>query len=271
MHASQLADLAGWVAIFSSSFVYGETQNTALDAKEYWVKSKCRSARWNSTLRMFDRDLRDPDRNHNPWPALEIVIDEIVVSEILTRVMSSAFVVYDQHSNGDELKGIAHSLFISHMEVKNRTMRMLLHSRALNEMAFDRINHLRRQVERWTDLFLSRLPNSAKASNFGFDKQRVVNFASERAVYSEKEFRQSQQVLLSSMNQNLRSLTSSYPANPDLNQAIAAGVLGCFANDRFDDYGLPKSSQLLWLEKSHNDTQLLIDSLDQLENDATQA
>jgi hypothetical protein len=269
MHANQLADLAAWVAIHSSTFVYGDGENSALNAKEYWAKSKCRIARWNSAIKMFDHDLRDMDPKHNPWPAIEVVVEEIIISELLTRVMSAAFVVYDQYSNKDELKGIAHSLLIGHMETRNRAMRLLLHGRAMNEQVFDRINQLRRQVERWTDLFLSRFDNSKKASEFGFNVQRVKDFAGERAVYSEEEFRRSQQIFIQSMAKSLESGTRKFAANPDLNREIATGVLGCFLTDRFDSLGLPKSSQLLWLEQSHNDTRRLVDELNDLEASAS--
>lgn len=268
MHANQLADLAAWVAIHSSNFVEGNTENTAIDAKEYWVKSKCRISRWNATIKMFDHDLRDPERSHNPWPALEIVVQEIVISEILTRVMAAAFSIYDQSTRNDELKGVAHGILIAHMETRNRVMRLLLHGRSENEQVFDRISQLQRQVERWTDLFLSRFKNSSKASEFGFNAQRVKDFAGERVVYSDEEFRRSQQVFIQSMARNLAASTGRYAANPDLNREIATGVMGCFSSDRFDSLGLPKSSQLLWLEKSHNDAQVLVEQLNQFESEA---
>lgn len=271
MHANQLADLAAWVAVHSSTFIYGEGENTALDVKDYWVKSKCRIARWNSALKMFNHDLNSPERNHNPWPAIRIVVEEIIISEILTRVMSAALVVYDQYSNSDELKGIAHSLLIAHMETRNRAIRLLLHGRAMNEQVFDQTNRLRRQAERWTDLFLSRFDNSNEASEFGFNPQRVKDFAGERVVYSDEEFRRNQQVFIQSMAKNLRICTQKFAANPDLNREIATGVMGCFADNRFDSLGLPKSSQLLWLEKSHNDTKVLVDELHEIETSAEQS
>ena len=269
MHANQLSDLAAWIAIHSSMFVYGESENTALDAKEYWVKSKCRISRWNAALKIFDSDFRSSESKHDPWPAFEIVAQEIVTSEMLTRIMSAAFVIYDHYANSNELKGIAHSLVVSHMETRNRSMRMLLFARASNEKAFDRCNRLRVQIERWTDLFLSRLEKSETAAGFAFDAKRLADFATERNVYNEEEFRKNQQILVSSMRNNLEGITSKYAATPALNEQIAAGALGCFANDRFDSYGLPKSAQLLWLEKSHSDAQHLVDSLDDFEGAAS--
>ena len=269
MHANQLSDLAAWIAIHSSMFVYGESENTALDAKEYWVQSKCRISRWNAALKMFDHDLRNPESGHDPWPAFEIVAHEIIISEMLTRIMSAAFVIYDHYANSNELKGIAHSLVVSHMETRNRAMRILLFGRASNEKAFDRYNRLRAQIERWTDLFLSRLEKSEKAAGFAFDAKRLADFASERDVYNEEEFRKNQQILATSMRNNLEELSDKYAATPMLNSKIAAGALGCFANDRFDSYGLPKSTQLLWLEKSHSDAQQLVDELDEFEGAAS--
>ncbi|MEM9413662.1 MAG: hypothetical protein AAGA30_21320, partial [Planctomycetota bacterium] len=56
-----------------------------------------------------------------------------------------------------------------------------------------------------------------------------------------------------------------YAANPEANRKLAGGILACFPSDRFDSLGLPKSAQLLWIEKATDETQLLINSLQDLD------
>ncbi len=270
MHAINLAEVAAWVAIHSQNLVSGEQHPTAAEAKGFWVESKCRISRWNSTLKMFDADLREPDPNHNPWPAFEIVIQEIIISEMLTRIMAASFVISDIKQDTTELSGLGQSNFISHMETKNRAIRTLLHAQGANEAAFDRINQLRRQIERWTDLFLSRMSHPEVSARFGFDAQRVRDFASELPAHRDDELNRKQQILLISMKRNLKTITGKFTANPDLNRKIASEVMGCFLKDRFDCYGLPKSAKLLWLEKSHDDTSTLVEQLNEFEDQATE-
>ena len=86
MHASQLAEIGSWVAIHSSNLIYGQQDQPMLVASNYWTSSKIRLQRWVTALKMFEQDIQHPQHGHDPWPALEIVVHEILVSELLTRV-----------------------------------------------------------------------------------------------------------------------------------------------------------------------------------------
>ena len=188
MHSSQLAELGSWVALNSGNLVYGEQEQPMLVATSYWTASKIRLQRWVAALKMFGQDFENPKQGHNPWPALEIVVQEILMSELLTRVWSATVLTHDWYHQKDELHGLAHSVHISHIEAKNRAIRILLNGRSANEAAFDRMNKLRRRVERWTDMFLGQLPNGKQSSVFGFDRKRVIDFNGEQRESLGPEF-----------------------------------------------------------------------------------
>ncbi len=268
MHSSQLAELGGWVALNSGNLVFGEQQQPFLVATSYWTASKVRQQRWVTALKMFGQDFEHPKQGHNPWPALEIVVQEILMSELLTRVWSATVLTHDGYHQKDEMHGLAHSIHVSHVEVKNRAMRIYLKGRSANEAAFDRMNTLRRRVERWTDMFLGQLPHGEQASVFGFDRNRVVDFNREQCELPGPEFLTRQRVFSASFAADIVRDQIPYAANPDLNREIGAGILACFPPDRFDSTGLPKSARMIWLEKSQWETQLLLDQLVNIENQA---
>ena len=126
MHPSQLAELGSWVATHSGNLVYGEQDQPILVATSYWTASKLRIQRWVTALKMFEKDFEDANKGHDPWPALEIVIQEILVSELLTRVFSAAVLTHDWYHEKDEMHGLAHSIHVSHIEAKNRAIRIML-------------------------------------------------------------------------------------------------------------------------------------------------
>jgi hypothetical protein len=261
MHASQLAEIGSWVAIHSANLIYGEREQPMLSATTYWSASKVRLQRWVTALKMFDQDMRNPDSRHDPWPALEIVVQEILLSELLSRVWSATVLTHDWYHQTDELHGLVHSVHVSHIEAKNRALRILLAGQATNETAFDRINRVRRRLERWTDLFLGQLPRGDKSIVFSFDRHRVQDFNKEQRHFVGQEFATRQRVLTASFATDLMKDRIQFAANPELNREIAAGILACFPSDRFDSHGLPKSVQSIWIEKSQNDTQMLLDQL----------
>ncbi len=264
MHASQLAEIGSWIAVHCGNLAYGQKPQSLDASNEYWTASKCRLQRWITTLKMFEQDLAEPDPSHDPWPALELIVQEILLTEFLTRIWAAAVHVHDYYQNTDELRGLADSTFISHIEARNRAVRLLLSRRGSNEAVFDRVNVLRRKMERWTDLFLSQIPNLEIACKFAFDRERVADFFSDKSGDQDQAWLRRQQLLMASFSAEVSGI-SQFSANPVFNKKIAAGILACFPSDRFDSTGLPKSARMLWLEKSQDDTQSLVNELFEFE------
>jgi hypothetical protein len=268
MNARHIAEVASWTAFHSDRLIFGQQPQSVFAANPYWIASKCRQQRWMTSLKMFQSDLDAPDANHNPWPAIEIVVQEIFVSEMLTRVWSAAMIAHDCHHHSEELRGVAHSVHLSHIEAKNRAMRLLLTAPASAFSHFEQLNLLRGKVERWTDLLLGQLSELRSAIEFAFQPNRVGDFHEERRASDPREWAAKQPIYSAALSEDLFRVTSPYSANPMLNRQIATGILACFPSDRFDSVGLPKSAQILWIEKIADDTQLLADTLNDLERPA---
>lgn len=270
MHASQLAQIGSWVAVHAPTLVFGNSGPQQLASVDYWTSSKCRIQRWNAALRVFNEDLEDTNSSHNPWPAISTVVEEIYVSEFLTRVWSAAVLAHDIYQESDELFGLAHSIHISHIESRNRAMRLLLGNQAANEKEFDRLNLLRRKIERWTDLFLARVTDIKIGKMFAIDEKRVTDFFEEIEESSPMVHSRRNQVLIASFAAELGKFQSQWAANPELNRKISSSLLACFPSDRFDSLGLPKSFGLVLLEKTQHDTQLLVDKLLELDDETVE-
>lgn len=269
MHARQLAVLAHWTAFHSTVLSHGRDEIDALVASHYWAASKARAQRWMRALNMFENDLQAEDPGHNPWPAIEIVVHEILVAELLTRVWGAAMLALDRRAGTDEMKLIVQSVQLAQTEARNRAMRLILAARGKDETAYDRMNGLRIKVERWTDFLLGQMPDVAITVRFAFDAARVRDFAIEQHHSSNEVRRRSQSIFLASFAADLKRHMTPFPANPALNAQIASGVMACFPADRFDSAGLPKSLRQMWIEKSGTDSQMLVDYLSDLDRPPT--
>lgn len=268
MHASQLAQIGSWIAVHAPTLVFGNSGPQELVSVDYWTSSRCRIQRWNAALKVFDEDFKDTDSSHNPWPAAATVIEEIFVSEFLTRIWSAAVLAHDTYQESDELFGLAHSIHISHIECRNRAMRLLLSNQAMNEKEFDRLNLLRRKIERWTDVFLARVTELKIAQMFAFDEGRVADFHEEVEDSSPMIQARRNQLMIASFAAELGEFQSQWAANPELNRKISSSLLACFPSDRFDSLGLPKSFGMVLLEKTQHDTQVLVDQLLELDSES---
>ena len=275
MHAYHLAELAGWLALQAPSMdEHGELP--ALLADQYWTNSKCRAQRWQSALRMFDSDIEAANQRlnddqapvHDPWPALSIVAEEIIFSELLTRIWSAVISQHElkrnQNSEGDnnDLSAIAHGVLIGQIEARNRVCRMILNAPRWADDISDRLNKIRNMAERWTDLLLSQLDSIEAARPFAFDEKRLLDFYCDRTGVSVEVQQRANQLLLNSLSQDLKSVASEFPANPDANRKIVYGVLACFANDSQAMCVLPSNIWNLKLDANHANQQQLVDQFD---------
>lgn len=269
MHARLQAEFAAWIAAHSADVAPHFKQLDGLEIEAYWVHSKSRLQRWQAALKLFESDLIAQPVRHNPWPALETVVEEIILSEVLTRVWSALLLVIDRHRGRDDFSGLVYSVFLRHLEAKNRALRMMLSARELNPQAFERLNRLRRSVERWTDLLLASLAPTEVAAKFACDRQRHADFARERSAERPHDQRRRAAVLQPSFQAALQAQSRRWGANPQLNRQIVESVLMAFDRNLVECVALPSAVVQLWLEKSTHDTAALVAALDRIDRTAT--
>ncbi len=265
MHARHLVEIAAWTAANAATIADSINQDITLFSDTYWVAHKSRSLRWSLALKTFEKDLVADSARHNPWPALEIIVEEIVAAEVLTRVWAAVMVSVDLQHQRVNYAPMAHSIFISHIEVRNRVMRLLLAAQIQNEQLFNRVNQLRKMVEKWTDLLLGMFPDQRAARKFAFDLERLQDHAREQRLYSSAELRQRTGILLGSIESSFRSLCNKWSANPELNRRVVDGLIACVGPGTFDYNHLPPVVAQVWSEKSHSETEILVERLAQLE------
>lgn len=261
MHATRLAEMAGWLTACPDSFSGGTRPLDPRRGLRYWTAAKCRLERWQTALRVFETDLQQPDPRHNPWPAIEVVVQEILISDLLTRVWTALLIQHDRQVGHPELQGIGYSVFIGHLELRNRALRLLLQHRRAGQHTFDRLEPLRRRMERWTDLLLSRISDPETVSRFGFDADRVCNFSADRHLETGGRRQAMEEQLQGSLSAALTAELNPSPANPGLNAEIVAGILECVPSSRFDSPALPRGLLHMQVEQMRDDAEQMLQTL----------
>lgn len=262
MHASELAQLAGLVSYHGPVFLRAAVGLTADRLEPYWTASKCRLERWQRGLKAaceVNRSPRDVDR----VPGL---IEEILLSEVLTRVWSALVIAVDRAGGANEASPLVRNIFTGHQEARHRTLRLLLSETGLPLEEAVQLNRLRRRAERWTDLLLGHLWQEEADGELAFDRRRAADFASDH-----RDDRVAQvsphawPLLFASLQAAFQQRLDARSPNFDLNEQIASGILACFGPDLFDGIGTVHSLWVVRLMAMTSDTQGLLADLLELE------
>jgi hypothetical protein len=263
MHARDLLDLAVTVAEHGPLLAEHSRRLSAQALEAYWTAAKSRLDRWHRALRggappgMTERRRRSPGQLSRAE-----TIEEVLISEPLTRVWTASLAAHDRRRGLCEAEAVARSVYIGHLEARNRALSAISQGAAGDQTETERIDQLRRRTERWGDVLVARLLPAGDVLEFAIDPHRCQLFADD---FSHDERSggsiQAWQILAASLRAGIRRLQVATGPNADLNARIAIGILGCFEAELFDHGGCFQSLWHTRLTAGLVDVQGLVDEL----------
>jgi hypothetical protein len=257
MHARDLVDLAGLVALNGPLLVCAPVRPAAITLHQYWASSKFRLESWTRALKLFATLSAEPSRrDFDRWIEVRATLDEIFASEILTRVWTAVLVACDRRARANQAEPIARNVLASHLEARHRALALLVHCPGLGVKQAATVNRLRRRAERWTDVLVAGMLHVCDAREFAVERERAEDFAGLLAQRrGAAGGAQAWRLIVASMPGAFQSGMSVIAANPDANARITASILGCFPPDVFDSTGLFQSPWMTRLVTGGSDTQ----------------
>lgn len=263
MHIREIPELAAYLVVQGPILIDRVRHLSAPALAQYWTASKCRLDRWGRTLHAL-RTL-PPDGQSDSEIAtrrFRSVCEEVLVSELLTRVWSSILSAHDVAVSTNESEPIAASVLVAHLEAVNLVLGLLDENDLAAAELGVRLNRLRRICQRWTDLLLGALGPTCDIARFAHDSDRAQEFADDftRSSLAAVD-RQVWNILTASLRATFRQRAGGITANADLNDRIASAILACFPTQIFDSGGEFSTLWMLRMSKSATDTHVLIDEL----------
>jgi hypothetical protein len=261
MHIRDLVELGALVTAHGSVFMRQPDDLLERHVQQYWLASRCRLDRWALDIKTFS-ELTQHTTADLIWDEVRPTIEEILVSELLTRTWTAVACANDHLRGSGQLEPVVRSVMAGHLEARNRVLSLLLCGRGLEvEQAVD-LNRLRRRAERWTDMLLAHLLPRFDIEDFAFNASRSRDFASDLANEQEHTApEQMWELILASLRAAFQHGLADDNPNADLNERIAASVLACFHTDLFDSTPLAQGMWLMRMNRTAEDAQDLIDNL----------
>lgn len=246
MHCTELARLAALIAAQGPALVLAREPIAADAVVRYWTAARQRFDLWNQGLKRFS-ELENAGRSlaiRDWWQQHLPMIEEVLVSETLTRVMAATGTALDAPCNHGDVEPITHSVYITHLEARNRILRLLLFGRGGSVEEALRLNRLRRSVERWTDYLLGPLVSqNPDTASFAHDAGRARAFGEEASqVHGSGQAATLSALSAAALQTSLWALCERRAALPQANRQLGQAVLGCLGSGLFDSLGLLKSA-----------------------------
>jgi len=234
----------------------------------YWSASRCRLDRWGRGLRTGPPRMNFP--NHAQTSQSTSVVtwglaEEILVSEILSRVIATLFVSHDRNHLREEAGPVARNVLYGHIDARRRLLRLPrpADTSTTGSPPAD-IQKLFARCARWNDLLLGHILPHSKVEEFAFDTERAREFSIDVDQWAVDPATEDMTATL--LRSSLRiSLSGSAEAregySAELNAQIGAAAISCFGPELFDSFGLLKSTWQQRIETATEDTLCMVDRL----------
>jgi hypothetical protein len=261
MHALELVEVAGLVGLQGPLLVDGGPVIHPTHLEQFWISAKCRSENWHRALKRFASTSAVP-LPPNRAAELRATLEEIFLSEMLTRVWTAVLVAHDRRWSLHTAEPLARSVLDAQLEARHRALAFLLDEHGLGTRQVVALNRVRRRVERWTDLLIGGLWHMGEAAEFAVDSERAADFASDLAWRrSQAGGKQAWKLTLLALRNAFHKGLSPLAANPEANARLTACILGCFQAELFDSTGLFQSLWMLRMTATACDAEGLVSDL----------
>src|SRR5690606_30154203 len=112
-------------------------------------------------------------RRARHWHEAVPVIQEILLSEPLTRVVAYHAAVLEQQGIEHDFSPLAHSALAAHIEARNRCLHLIVFGPGLSVEDAVTLNRLRRTLESYTDELLSCMSTVENHGLYCFEPRQV--------------------------------------------------------------------------------------------------
>lgn len=265
MHSVLLVDLAAVVSEHGPTILYGRNTLAPEALTQYWSATHACFGLWHQAMARYSRVEKSGNQRAIDawWSDHTALMEEILVSEILTRVVAALGAGMDERSSEEEISPVTHAILLNHLEASNRVHQIILKAQCTTATKAERLNRVRQGIESWTDVLIGRMSirNSAPVQ-YAIDPERANEYAEEASLQGHGVTRRTSNALMNiAMRDMISQRMSSEPALPAANREVSRSVMLMLRPELFDSVGALKSLWMHRLENSADQTDRMLDEL----------
>ena len=263
----QMAETAAFASARSMLLIQSSSAVPDDHLHNYWKCCRGRLVDWLKQIDVITSHASDhDDGNHlELWQSAVPVLNEIFVTDILTRVWAATLTAIDMNRGCESASPIARHTLNGHEEARNRAMSLMLHGLQVPVGRLSQVDRIRRKSERWADLLIGPLVLKFQLDEFAFEVDRAVEFGqSQMREIMRATDEPVWEFVLTGIRLAFKTLPDETPPSDAWNRGIVRHVLGSFPPDSFDEFSQFKSISRARVEHSSERSDRVADALLQI-------
>lgn len=245
MHAIELARLANTYVHNSESQIAMKAAPPPRAIDSYWLTNRFRHEHWSGRLASHRASIQTAGVSFRNacWREITPVIQEVFLSEPLTRCIAYHAAVLEQEKINFDFAPLATSTLASHAEARHRCLHLIVFGAGLPiELAVE-LNRLRRVMESYNEQLLSCMRPLENADAYSFDAPTMQDAQQQLSTAAQQNA--CRHLHTSAIGQWFtRSVASELdhrPASARLNARLAEATLELLPATLFDSFGVAMS------------------------------
>lgn len=219
MRLAYLTEIAALMAAHGRLFVERDEELPTQTIGDYYVLSRNRFNRWMKDLTDLENGLPVRDALHMfgltpSRPAARSIAEQILINEMVSRVWTILLLARDRYQNVDQIRPVAHNVFLGHLSVRHKALGVVLVDDRLSTHDLAAVDKLRRATERWTDMLCCTLMNDYELWQYAFHEETARQFYQDRVDGNPLDHRSRAWVLM------LSGLRHSFPEKEGLSALV---------------------------------------------------
>lgn len=258
MQSQELLEVAGLLAASARSLVCDQPELPEQSLVDYWIASRCRFDSWGHDLRLYSIAGEKTDERPMTTRLLRLAI-EIETSEVLARTLAALGFAHDSRHAHHEASPLTSNVLAGQRDATQRLNELLANR---DETAFRQVaqfRNLRTRLHRLTDRLVACFLPFAQVAAFAQHPRQVAELGIAAAVRVSRGGEAADWPVLASTIAGFRHECGEAGPNAADNQKVAASAVGLFAPEMFDSYGMLRSTWLRRLDRTQNETSILIE------------
>jgi hypothetical protein len=254
LNVRHLAELAGLLSVHALQIVESPAHPPVEVLDCFTQISSRRAEAWEQRMEMLCTGSHFwsalyPDDPRTP------LMEEILVSEILSRVVAAFLTAWGQQHGEKAVCRFAGEVFNEHQLARRMALLQMVEMAESENPAVRKLDRLRRLAERWTDILLGPLSCRYSLGPLVFDPARSTDYG--EAILPHLTSPAGSGLLSAGLRTAFPESITGVPSHAGYHREIAAAVLGLLPEDLFGHDGvlLPLRSVRLLRSIPSQDTQ----------------